>query len=84
MISASQRNKANLLVKDMQFFISYGSWVSAYKVLFPRVVGKQKCPEMVCYIWSKFNSKERAKLKQTGKNIRMSAMLHKMKVRDGI
>ena len=69
-LSDSQRNKANVMLKDLQFFLSYKSYLSAYKVLYPKKSGKQKSTEMLCYLWKRIGSADRRKLKEIGVKVR--------------
>ena len=65
-ISKSQQYKVNLIVDEVKWFLRNGSDLSAYKVIFPTKI-QRKNVETVVAIWSKLDSKERARLKKVGK-----------------
>lgn len=70
-ISSSQRAKVRHTVEDIRWFMKWKSDLSAYKILFPALNGKQrKDAETVRAIWSLLDSKERARLKKVGEQIK--------------
>ena len=65
-LSSSSKAKVRHIVEDVRWFLQWGSDLSAYKVIFPNKTQRKEVQTVVA-IWSRLDSKERARLKVVGK-----------------